>query len=213
MKTSVLAGSITNLTDARYFAARGVEWLGFNFDEESEDFIPPQSMKAIMDWVAGVKIAGRFGRQIHSEIETAIGLLDLDAVLLETFSDLDTAQKIRVPVIKEIVVERGASEKDLTVELENYAPHCAAFLFNFAENGICWDDLCHTKGLSAAKLKALCQRHKIILHIDITLEILKEMLPFVQPMGILLKGGAEEKTGYKSFDELDEIFEWLEDVE
>ena len=30
------------------------------------------------------------------------------------------------------------------------------------------------------------------------------------PLGLSVRGGAEEKVGYKSFDELDDLFELLE---
>jgi len=211
LKTNILASSITNLTDARYFAAWEVEWLGFNFDEVAADFIPPQGMKAIRDWVAGVKIIGCFGSQSLVEIETATELLELDAVQLGMLSDLETTRKLSVPVIKEIVVGKVASAENLTREIEIFAPYCTAFLLNFAKNGICWKDLCTSKVLPSSFLKTLCQQYEILLDIDLSIKILKEMLPYLQPYGILLKGGVEEKTGFKSFDELDEIFEWLEE--
>ncbi len=46
----VKAGSITHLTDARYFAALGVEWLGINLDALHD---PVQDYKEIVDWVEG----------------------------------------------------------------------------------------------------------------------------------------------------------------
>jgi len=49
LKIKVKASQITNLTDARYFAAWEVEWLGFNFDEGSAHYIPPVEMKAIKE--------------------------------------------------------------------------------------------------------------------------------------------------------------------
>jgi len=35
------------------------------------------------------------------------------------------------------------------------------------------------------------------------------MLAKLQPYGLSIKGGEEEKVGFKSFDEVDEIFEVL----
>ena len=46
--------------------------------------------------------------------------------------------------------------------------------------------------------------------IDLTKEDLKMMLDTLPYFGIILRGGDEEKTGVKSFEELDEIFEILE---
>lgn len=50
-KRQVIASGITNLTDARYFAAMGVDWMGF--DLRTEPRIPVEQMHAIMDWVEG----------------------------------------------------------------------------------------------------------------------------------------------------------------
>ena len=58
--------------------------------------------------------------------------------------------------------------------------------------------------------KTLCDRFKIILSIDFELDQLNEMLETVQIHGLSLKGGEEEKVGFKSFDELDEIIDALE---
>ena len=46
--------------------------------------------------------------------------------------------------------------------------------------------------------------------IDFELDQLNEMLEKVQIHGLSLKGGEEEKVGFKSFDELDEIIDALE---
>ena len=42
LKKRVKAGSVTHLTDARYFAAWDVEFIGFCFDPESSDYISPR---------------------------------------------------------------------------------------------------------------------------------------------------------------------------
>ncbi|MDX1479607.1 MAG: hypothetical protein R3301_17970 [Saprospiraceae bacterium] len=47
----VIATGITNLTDARYFSAMGVDWMGFDLTREPR--ISRERMQAIMDWVEG----------------------------------------------------------------------------------------------------------------------------------------------------------------
>ena len=53
LRISVIALSINNLTDARYFAALGVDWLGFNINPASESYINAEQLKEIIDWVEG----------------------------------------------------------------------------------------------------------------------------------------------------------------
>jgi len=48
LKTKVKAGNITNLSDARYCAGMGVDWLGF-----PADAVNPVTFKEITDWVTG----------------------------------------------------------------------------------------------------------------------------------------------------------------
>jgi phosphoribosylanthranilate isomerase len=48
LKTKVKAGNITNLSDARYCAGMGVDWLGF-----PANTVNPVTFKEITDWVAG----------------------------------------------------------------------------------------------------------------------------------------------------------------
>ena len=49
LKTNIFAGGITNLTDARYFAARGAQYLSFNLDKGTALNISPEKTAAIKD--------------------------------------------------------------------------------------------------------------------------------------------------------------------
>jgi len=51
LKIKVIADNILNLTDARYFAAYGVDYLVFDIEK-----IAPQSIREIKEWIEGVKI-------------------------------------------------------------------------------------------------------------------------------------------------------------
>lgn len=51
LRTKVIADNILNLTDARYFAAFGVDYLVFNLSNISQE-----QTKEISDWVEGVLI-------------------------------------------------------------------------------------------------------------------------------------------------------------
>ena len=43
------ATAVMNLTDARYFAAKEVDYLGFNLEEGTEGYLDPMYMKAIRE--------------------------------------------------------------------------------------------------------------------------------------------------------------------
>ena len=212
LKTKVKASSVTNLTDARYFAAWEAEWLGFNLDAGSESYVAPQVMQAIKEWVDGVKIVGEFSLQSAEEVLQAADLLELEAVQLGMYTPdaaLKALHQEEVPVLLEIVLESIDGLSDVVQQMEEKAPFVHAFLLNFDKNGIAWEQM----DLSTKeKLKEICLRHPLILSMGFKPDSLDEVLA-LQPYGISVQGGEEEKVGFKSFDELDELFEQLETFE
>lgn len=212
LKTKVKASSVTNLTDARYFAAWEVEWLGFCLDPKSEDYVQPQVLKAMEAWVDGVQLVGEFDMQTADEIRTALELLPLDAIQVGPFTPVETLIELRptVPVIKAIIPERSIPLNNLKVMLEEFLPHSAFLLLHFDRADISWQQLQKGEGIGSTALAQLCEDYPILLSINTQAEDLENLLETLKPVGLNVKGGAEEKVGYKSFDELDEIFEGLE---
>lgn len=215
LKVKVKASQITNLTDARYFAAWEVEWLGFNFDKGSEHYILPQNMKAIKEWVEGVKVVGEFSFASAEDINEAVELLDLNAVQVGMFTEVSVLEKITAaPIIKEVVISAEVDEASLDNHLEKYAPHVESFLLSFEKSGTSWEMLKNGESqignVLVPTLENLCKKYKIILSINLTQDSLDEILTIPNLHALNVKGGEEEKVGVKSFDELDEIFESLE---
>lgn len=213
LKTKVKAGSVTNLTDARYFAAWETEWLGFNLDAGSDGYIQPQIAQAIKEWVDGVKIIGEFNLQSFEEIQSATDLLELDGVQLGMLTPIDTLQSLHgneVPILLEVVVEEAGKLDDAAACFGELAPYVEAFILNFDKNGIGWESL---RGAPMEQLQELCRHYPVILSLDFHADALAEALDILQPYGISVRGGEEEKVGFKSFDELDELFEILETFE
>ena len=56
----IKASRLTNLTDARYFAAKDVQFLGFNLEAGTPGHLDPMYMRAIREWVQGPVILGEF---------------------------------------------------------------------------------------------------------------------------------------------------------
>ncbi|MEN0002725.1 MAG: N-(5'-phosphoribosyl)anthranilate isomerase [Bacteroidota bacterium] len=209
LKTKVKASSITNLTDARYFAAWEVQWLGFCLDPKSEDYIQPKNMNAIQAWVDGVTIVGEFELQSADEIATSIELLKLPCIQVGMFTSAEILIELnaKVPVIKEIVPPAEQGLHQLEELLDEFVPYCSLFLLQLEKIGISWNDLDNAQ---KASLQALCATYPIILSMAIEATQLDSFLEAIKPVGLNVKGGVEEKVGYKSFDELDDLFEAME---
>ena len=53
LRTKVKISAVTNLSDARYCAGMGVEWIGFSMDT-----VPAEKYGEIRGWLAGVQVVG-----------------------------------------------------------------------------------------------------------------------------------------------------------
>ena len=68
----ILVRNITHLTDARYFAAMGVDWMSMVLTEEQDTFA---RWHALRDWVAGVKLLA----EVRSGNEDLLAKVIIDA--------------------------------------------------------------------------------------------------------------------------------------
>lgn len=213
LRTKVKASAITNLTDARYFSAWEVDWLGFQLDPGSPHYIQPAVMNAIREWVEGPKVVGEFGLQNAAEMAEAIELLRLDAIQAGMFIPPQTLIELEspVPVIKEVVIGPDTRDTDLEEFFSAFAPLVQVFLVDLSRAGIDWRRFRESRFmLSPGALRRLCSDYPVLLQIGLEPALLDEILDALPLYGFNLQGGEEEQTGVKSFDELDRIFELLE---
>jgi len=200
----VKASSITNLTDARYFAAREVAYLGFNLEENSGDYLDPMYMKAIREWVQGPKIVGEFNRTPASVVREAAAFFGLEAVqvpLLDNLHDLAGLEVI-------LYLSGGTSPEALASVLHRVAPSVACFLLDFSTPELTTS----LQGEQSDAWKNLFAKYPVLLDVQLPADELPALLQKLNPAGLALRGGAEERAGVKSFEEIDAIFEVLESV-
>lgn len=213
LSAKIYAGPVTNLTDARYFAAWDVAWMSFNLSPDEDSFLPINQVQAIKEWVEGPDMVGEFNLHSAEEIQKLAVDLQLDGIKvgmntgLETLLELDT----ELPIFKEIIVAKETTCEQLETLLSDFAPKTSYFILNFAQAGWTYSDLQEATELNWAYLHKLSQHYPIIFNLGFGAEPILDLLENSEAAGIQVTGGAEEKVGYKSFDELDEIFEALED--
>lgn len=200
-KTKVKATAVSNLTDARFFAAKCVDWVGFNMNTASDDYLSTADMQTMKDWIEGVDIVAEFGDQDHFQILSTLNKVNPHLVQVNSNNEYD---EDNIPKIIEIVIDQDATEAVLTAP--ETTENISFFLVDIHAVG--W----HNLGTIKDKLVAFCQAHKVVLHDNWEVDTLQASLEL--PLyGISIKGGTEEKVGYKSFDELEDLFEVLEDNE
>ncbi len=209
----IKANAITNLTDARYFAAKEVEWLSFNFRENTPDYIEPMRARAIFEWVEGPKILGEFETLTDEEIAFYTEGWHLHAVQVRTRAQRgQISAKPKAELIKEFRIEPFTNPDFLEKEMTAWQTVADVFELNFEGVKLSWSDLKNEDlMLTQNDLMGLVQRFKILLNIDFQLVDL-ENINSSGFHGLILRGGDEERIGVKSFDELDEIFDALEEL-
>lgn len=212
LQTKVKASSVTNLTDARYFAAREVTWLGFNLDEASDTYVSPKMVEAMREWVDGVAFVGEFNIASAATIKEMVEELKLDALQVGMFTNIETLVDLQtnVPVFKELIIEPETSPEFVAEQLELFQPWVRYVILNFTKNNITWAGMQADAAFSGNQLADWCEHYPILLDMNFDKNMLKNLLEALPLQGICVKGGEEEKIGYKSFDELDEIFDILE---
>lgn len=206
LKLDVFAGTIANLTDARYFAAREAKWLGFNMDKMNPSAVSEMEVNAIKEWLDGVEIVGEFGDISNEDLMGAIERIGFDAVLAGPFTSREAIEGLNIPVFKEVVVEPAMSENDLSNLLEDFEGAVAYYVLDFDKNKV----LPGSSNISLEFLKELSEQYQLIISFPWETYSIESAIQDASWAGILMRGGEEEKVGFKSFDDLDEILDFLE---
>lgn len=209
---NIKASAITNLSDARYFAAQySVEWMGFCMEEGTATYMPTHVIQAMQEWIQGPKIVGEFGLTTTENIIESIQKIGLDAVQLPMYATVNR-QAIRniAPIIQEIIVEKSDSAAILLQKIAQFEAQFDVLYLDFEKSGWSFAEIVRHQDIHLEVIQRICQQHHTILAIDANSQQLKAIVQSTQPYALSLKGGEEERVGYKSYDELNDIFDALE---
>lgn len=210
LKTCVKAGSITNLSDARYFSALGVEWIGFTFEQDLPKAIAPDTVYEMLEWIYGPTITGEFHSKPMREVNHLVDYLSLQALQLGPAYTQQHCYEATVPVIKELQISKQTTADSIADEFAHFYGSASYFLLNGRNNGIDWEQLQNGSPISTDQLRELCQQFFIVLDVNLSAATVLDVLEEVQPAGINLIGGEETEVGVKTFDDLDAVMEKLE---
>ena len=179
LKAKIKISQITNLTDARYFAAWGVDYLGFDIDPNSEHFTSPSVVAEIAEWVEGPEMVLE---SIHAP----------DEILLNDYRKL----------LQGIIVETAVTGRDHLTAFIDQKNHETYVILHGTNT---WSSI------SLSTIDALIKEYDHLL-LDIPFGINEvDMILDSGVSGFVLRGGKEEKVGFKSYDDMDELFDFLID--
>lgn len=196
LQTLVKVSNITNLSDARYCAGMGVELVGFVMDKFSDDYMPPEKLKEIQSWLAGVQIVGETQSSDYDEIATLLQTYEIDILQISDPALLPKITALEKPIILKLDAD--------SAYMEDYLKLYNSFVTYFLIDGQEITDffLYH--------LKEYAFDNPIILGFGVTADNVQQILGEIPIQGIALKGSHELRPGYKDYDELSEILEQLE---
>ncbi|WP_207430454.1 hypothetical protein [Sabulibacter ruber] len=204
LNTIVLVNQITNLSDARYCAGMGVEMLGFALQEGLPQHISSTTFKEISGWVSGVKLVGEVNDLSVPEIEELLLEYKVDMLQLNSLYFIEELDDLPLPIILRLLIDKDTVEENIISTLEMYQQHVEYFLIDS-------EDFTFIDETNLRFLRDISKKYPILLGFGLTKENTREALEIIHPAGISLKGGQEIRPGFKNFDELEEIFEQLED--
>ena len=194
----LLAFGITHLTDARYFAAWEARYLCFPI---GTDGISPDYFHAIREWVEGPictpQLGGDAGENQLPELQAGAALTHV----MVDYGNGFTPPPGTVPtVITRLPVAGYQSALDLQEQLAELR---GPVILDFTAGGITWSDLVDGHPFSTGLLHELVADREVYVRIDLTPDeavAASEVVP-----GLAFMGSSEEKVGYKSFDDIDDL--------
>ncbi len=183
----VAAYDIDNLTDARYFAARMVDWMFLKVPEDS--LAAKAFIKDVVEWVEGpyLGIDNTLSTATYSEYKNSLkgnlsalgGSVGLGYNMIWIHSSKDLMQ----------VDDQLLNINALVVSEPDNRPEELKIIARFA----------YQKSLP------------LWIHIPSDLSVIEQLQSDILFEGWFFKGSPEEAIGYKSYDHLDEAFELISD--
>ena len=191
LKTKVIVSEITNLSDARYCAGMGVDYIGFRLDEGHEKYIDLKNYQDITGWVAGVEVLGETNQpdSIQAEYEP-------NSLLIDNIDTLKTY--VGDPVYWRISTDRL---DDFKTDLIDHKSKIAGLIVDGRDSD---DPLVHSGAISK-----MSEDYDVYLGFGITTDSVDEIVRNLPIKGLALKGGEEIRPGYKDYD-LADILELIE---
>jgi phosphoribosylanthranilate isomerase len=187
LKTKVKAGNITNLSDARYCAGMGVDWLSFPAEK-----VNPVKFKEITDWVTGPQFV------LEAEaLENSMPVSDYSVSTLQiSYSQLSWINEI------------PDKEWMVTIRLSDWIKSESELLAQkkkIIQLIVTLDDTPNQQAL----LAYMRAHFQVLIEFNSAEQSLNEMLSLPAD-GINISGSNELKPGLKDFDALSSVLEELE---
>ena len=203
LKTLVKISSVNNLSDARYCAGMGVTALGFDINPNSPGYISPEKFEEITGWVSGVQFVGELNGDISTQnINDLLQNYSLDYIEVSNKQLLPALAAMNVPVVFKLDLSEFSNGEALEELLKSTKSDIKYYLLESSQNS----DNQHIIN----RLLTQSSDYPIFLGVGVTPENVLQLIDSNPIKGIALKGGDEQRPGYRDFDDLADVLEVLE---
>jgi len=190
LKTKVKAGNITNLSDARYCAGMGVDWLGF-----PADAVDPKTFTEITSWVTGPQFVVELGTK---PVEESLSLYPVRQFQIASSQLKEIEQLTSHSFIVTLLLTEWAHTK--TALLKNKDRILTILLMQLSGE----------KNVDKNIVAEIAKDFQVLISLESSPYSLDEVLNF-SIAGVNISGNQEMKPGLKDYSDLSVILEQLED--
>lgn len=201
---NLLAYDIRNLTDARYFAARGARYLTFNANGQAGE-LSVHAMTAMAEWIEGpglllVAPNPEKATELLGQVPfTGLILPSENLSLVNPFLHMECFVEIHCK--DESQLERLLEE---SAEMDSF--ELDGILLNLQQIETITNNI-------AMMINGLASKIPVYANLCGDFHQIGSVLHKCPPLGLVLHGSEEEKVGLKSFDEMDDFLEnWMEEM-
>lgn len=191
---SVKVSGIRNLTSARYFAARNVDFLGFCIDTGHAAYLPPDKITEILNWVEGPEF-------VLEALKLTPNVSDIAAfVNIQNIHLTEPVHAVDFQNWKTVFVEIGLNQI-----LHAEWPEICIPIIQFAGSPEDLDEHQSTVLTQACK--------KQTYYLDFAWAQPRETFDFLLKtgcVGVVVHGSDDIQTGFQDFDWMDEFLDLLE---
>jgi phosphoribosylanthranilate isomerase len=198
----VILNSVNNLSDARYAAGMGVDLMGFEVEEGVDRYVNPDLFKAITAWLSGIQTVAATAVLNPDTVAFIQEHYQPDFIQFESIEGISQSELSGIACIQKITIPLG-KESDALAQVKQQMYDEANFILLELSD---WAEWKKYKEL----ISEVTNHHTILW----ALPIEKEDITFIQSLGlkgIALKGGDEQRPGWKDLDQLIDILEALEE--
>jgi len=207
-KYKIWGDGISNLTDARYFAARMADWVCLELDPSSDVFLTVAEAVSLAEWIEGPLLAVHTGILDAFAVEALTKNIHVDALKVDRF-DVDRFDDWELTdVFYEFSLFPGEDIEVFIDWVASLPANTRGIILNLDKSG-----LADRTGLEKYLQRIAGEQFTSSLYLCGGLMMknidLLDLLPDLD--GLCISGGAEEKTGIKSFEDIDMVLDALED--